>query len=400
MMGLLNYKPNLDSENSFVRKAKTGNSPWPSVIGLTSSVSSETVGMFGLVVDSVICSTRRKSLATDFDATTLGWPLEPSLAQSSIINCANTLLFKDQALVGDAANKSDNGDWQVHLALALELMSRKRFLPAYTYLRKTIRVLEPLVPPYNLEYLSVSTELVKCYNYLSRAEEGETYALKAMKHPSFTDDSLSSPYQLQIAFADSLIGQGKYARAADVLEDVRSKVYTEQYLIIPVSLRLNKINRRLSRSNAPEFLTKLSLGREYHKQKIKTEIMDEYLDEVSATVSFQQQKSMDDCIDNSLIKESMDIANRSNSGKVWRQKRLRDHILSRAKPSMPWERSNVSLASHSDKEDQRGIVKPQLLIFVHGRFNSLSFALTWGLETMKSKIDFGISKVNEDKSKG
>ena len=387
-MRLLQYKPTLEDENSIWHNVEIENTTQHSVIAPNITKSPELVGIFGLFIDSVMRSIQRKAPGAYFGAARHGWPPKGRLSSCSMVSCVNDLLSDHEDHITDLAVEINHGNWQVQLAVAIELMSRKRFLTAYTYLRQSTQDLELLAPPYDLEYSTALVELVKCCNYLSRAAEGGKYALEAMKHSSFVRGSLST-HHLQVVFADSLIIQGKYTAAVGVLEDSHSQVDILQHLAVPVALRLNKVYRRLGRSIPSENLKNLVLRESFHQQIIETEIREEYLDEISATLYFEKQKNEDGHLQDSLLDSCMSIIKKLNHTEVWREKRLRDQIMMMTEPLISLDRRNAILP-HRDSETIHQSLKPQVMIFLEPK-KEFSPLLALHLRLMRAMIKFGES---------
>lgn len=139
----------------------------------------------------------------------------------------------------------------------------------------------------------IPTELVKCCNILHREEQGATIALEALQHrcsDTATRDEIGS---IQIALADSLIGQSKYSEADRILQKTYSqRLSLSTHLKTAASLRLNKVIRRLGVFDVSAFADNSALGKALsYASDSKTHMTDECLEELSCTIGFTQQRT-------------------------------------------------------------------------------------------------------------
>lgn len=96
---------------------------------------------------------------------------------------------------------------------------------------------------------TVFAELVKCCNILKLEQSGEKWAELALLGPSELA-SCSEVQYVQIALADSFIGQQRYGDAQQLLSRMSQESCLSDYLAVVTFLRLNKVRRRLDDQDA------------------------------------------------------------------------------------------------------------------------------------------------------
>ena len=94
------------------------------------------------------------------------------------------------------------------------------------------------------EYI-VFAELVKCCNSLRLEQTGEEWAKLALSGPPELASCAEVQY-IQIALADSFIGQQRYGDAQQLLSSMSQESPLSDYLAVITILRLNKVRRRLN----------------------------------------------------------------------------------------------------------------------------------------------------------
>ncbi|KAL9595848.1 MAG: hypothetical protein Q9219_006190 [cf. Caloplaca sp. 3 TL-2023] len=176
-------------------------------------------------------------------------------------------------------------DVYVQFALAFELMRRKRFVEAYSQWHEVVGKLQCGHEHLAIEYIPAVVELIKSCIFINQEAEGEVIALKnlALYASSTNKEQMTS---MHIALADCLIGQRKYKGAEVEL----NRILKEGHLSAPtrsvVILRLNKVKRRLGTLSTLEAFAALDhIEDGVYDPHRAAAIIDEYLDELSATLN-------------------------------------------------------------------------------------------------------------------
>ena len=139
----------------------------------------------------------------------------------------------------------------------------------------------------------MATELVKCCSILDKEAEGEVVAQRALQDFSTTTSTLGHvTCNLKLALADAFIGQEKYMQAAALLEDILITECLSSFVFIVAGLCLNKAKRRLGHLDMDLFAADSALyGSLISVWRAAAELKIEFLEELSATVSFVQQNT-------------------------------------------------------------------------------------------------------------
>ena len=178
-------------------------------------------------------------------------------------------------------------DLELKLSLRLEMARYRRAPEASAILGFCVKEMETVGCISSRECCIITTELVKCYNMMSEAAKAEKLALQVLgsqgdPHLKFQQDLC----HLNVALADTLMGQGEYESAEFLLLDVLTVESLPRPTQTMIRLRLNKARRRLGRGDfiasvkanfmQPVLETLADLNRD-----LKVEV----LAEISATVS-------------------------------------------------------------------------------------------------------------------
>ena len=250
-------------------------------------------GIFWLMIDSSTLSnptdqSRITSVTTTFRRL---FPNNSNLSTLEI--CGNNLLSAKNSIEPEATPDCGNADVPVRLAMALELMNRKRFEEAYIYLGIVTNLAAPEIMPGNddLLHLLAMTEFVKCCNILNKEHEGEKSARKALAHATEAHHQVQV-CSLRITLADALIGQKEYARAKTTLEGILDGECPSDHLKTIASLRLSKIDRRLGVLSTPCLSPSGHLGQIFlSPHHVPVDLMNECIDELASTCSSIRQQN-------------------------------------------------------------------------------------------------------------
>ena len=282
-------------------------------------------GIFGLIIDSALRLPQQNSQSKALSAKTMGWRTKGDRILSPMEKCVNTLLSHAQTTKENRKYEVGALDWQVKLAVAFEMMRRQRFRESHPYLVTGIQGLEKEEICSYREYITAVIEFLKCCNYLGIPSEGESCALRALKHEDLEILSSQRLSDMQIALTDSLISQSKYSKAKEMLEIVQSRGDLSPYQDLVMSLRLSKIARRIDVPDVSTFSTSGMLERALISQDLMADVRKECLDELSSTLYSQGRKTnAQDRLIGSLIRPTMITANESDPMKDWRISHLHD----------------------------------------------------------------------------
>lgn len=184
-------------------------------------------------------------------------------------------------------------DLETKMALGLEMARYQRAPDAYTILGSCLKDMDAADCVGSREFCMITTELVNCCNMMGEETKAESLARQVLgfkRNPQ-------SQYQhalcyLNLALADTLMGQGKYESAESLMLGVLAVKSLPRRTQTMIRLRLNKAKRRLGRIE-PTALVKSgfiqpvleSIGDLDRDLKIET------LAELSATVSLARKQN-------------------------------------------------------------------------------------------------------------
>ena len=178
-------------------------------------------------------------------------------------------------------------DLESKLSLGLEMARYRRAPEASAILGLCIIEMETIGCISSRECCIVTTELVKCYNMMNEEAKAEKLALRVLgsqrdPHLKFHQDLC----HLNVALADTLMGQGEYQSAEFLMLDVLTVDSLPRPTETMIRLRLNKARRRLGRG---EFIA--SVKNDFMQPILETvadlnrDLKVEVLAELSATIS-------------------------------------------------------------------------------------------------------------------
>lgn len=212
---------------------------------------------------------------------------------STLETCGSNLLSERNSIEPEAMPDCRSADLPVRLAMALELMNRKRFVEAYGHLSISASLSAPEIGPEidALFYLPAMTEFVKCCNILNKEHEGVKSAQRALAYITEADHQVQV-CSLRIALADALIGQKEYAGAKTILEGILDGKCPSDHLKTITSLRLSKIDRRLGFWPTPCLSPGGHLGHIFLSPRdVPVDLMNECIDELTSACSFVRQRN-------------------------------------------------------------------------------------------------------------
>ena len=288
-------------------------------------------GVLGFLISSVLMSNQALQNSNEIVAITHRWRGRQGGFHCTMMIFAENLLFK-----GEPSDENlerpytlSNADPQVRCAMATAMIERNNITLAYEFLNTCAKDLRSMDSAHLDEYFPIMTELVKCCNILNRAEQGEAIALEALRHRYSDTAARHEICDMQIALADSYIGRSKYSEAGRLLEGVLDSEDLSPYLTTVASLRLNKVKRRLgildvsalTRNSALQNVLMYASGSSGH-------IKDECLDELSSTVSFTQQRIMENApvVKAALDTASLIVGSQTASTRNWRTRALQEQV--------------------------------------------------------------------------
>ena len=178
-------------------------------------------------------------------------------------------------------------DLELKLSLGLEMARYHRAPEASAILGLCVQKMETIGCIGSRECCIITTELVKCCNLMSEEAKAESFALQVLG--SQCDPQLKFQQDLchlNLALADTLMGQSEYESAETLLLDVLKVDSLPGPTQTMIRLRLNKARRRLGRG---EFIA--SVKADFMQPVLETvadlnrDLKVEVLAELSATVS-------------------------------------------------------------------------------------------------------------------
>ena len=288
-------------------------------------------GILGFLIASVSKSSQASRSSNEMITIAHSWRVGQGRFHSTMLTFAENLLFTREP--EDQSQKHSytlgNADMQVRFTMAMAMIERNHHHQAHGFLSTCAKYFRSADSVYVDEYFPVMTELVKCCNILNQEEQGETTALEALRHRYSDIVTRNEICNIQIALADSLIGQSKYNKAGKLLEEMLASGSLSTYLTSVASLRWSKIQRRLGILDTSAFNYNGAL------QKTLTcasdsngHLRDECLEELSCTINFAQQRIMDnEPVVKTLLKTaSILVARQPNSTTNWRTHMLQEQV--------------------------------------------------------------------------
>ena len=248
-----------------------------------------------------------------------------------MLTSAESLVFAGEAMeIGlRRSYLLENADIQVRCTLAMTMVERSQITKACALLTACAKDFRSTQSDYVDGYFPVMTELVKCHNILKQEEDGEVTALEALRH-RFSDTATRIEIcNIQIALADSLIGQSKYSEAEKLLEEVVASHMLSQYIIAVASLRLSKVKRRLGILDVSAFSHNgAPLKALICASNSNSHIRHAFLEELSSSVSFTRQHTTEKLPEVKAVVEtaSVIIGGQSISTSGWRTRILQEQI--------------------------------------------------------------------------
>ena len=288
-------------------------------------------GILGFLIASVLMSTQASQKSNQMVAITHRWRGRQGGFHCTMLIFAENLLFKgepsDENL--ERSYSLGNADLQVRCAMATAMIDRNHIALAYEFLNTCAKDLRSMDSVHLDEFFPIMTELVKCCNILNREEQGEAIALEALRHRYSDTAARHEICDMQIALADSYIGRSKYSEAGRLLEEVLDSEYLSNYLTTVASLRLNKVKRRLGILDVSAFTRNSALQNVLmYASGSSDHIKDECLDELSSTVSFTQQRIMENApaVKAVLDTASIIVGSQTASTRNWRTRALQEQV--------------------------------------------------------------------------
>ncbi len=237
--------------------------------------------------------------------------LIPGVTTSTIENFAFTILYFHNLDIGNLIrnNIETTFDLELKMSQGLELARYQRARDACAILGSCVEGMQIAGCTSSRECCVITTELVKCCNLMSEEAKAESIARQVLE--SQRDPQLHFQHDLchlQLALADTLIGQGEYKSAETLMLDVLAVVSLSRCTQTVTRLRLNKARRRLGRN---ELITSAKAG---FMQPVLESIVDsspdlkiEIIAELSATVSSAPERhdtifeGLNDLIHNTVV---------------------------------------------------------------------------------------------------
>ncbi|KAJ3538336.1 hypothetical protein NM208_g5950 [Fusarium decemcellulare] len=142
----------------------------------------------------------------------------------------------------------------------------------------------------------VVAECANCYNFLRREKEAYGMVTRCLATPR-TPQLTNRPdwFYLNIALVDSLIGRGRYKRAASILEEVMGKPSIPPIIHMMSCLRLAKAHRRTHDQSAKAFQVDSPLWTGVKLfDKASSGLREEYLEELSCNLSTGAESTIED----------------------------------------------------------------------------------------------------------
>ncbi|KAM0798683.1 hypothetical protein BDR22DRAFT_891081 [Usnea florida] len=208
-----------------------------------------------------------------------------------------------------------SGDLELRLPLGLEMARYRKAPEASAILGLCVKEMETTGYISSRECCIITTELIKCCNIMSEEAKAEALALKVLGSQRDPQLKFQQDFcHLNVALADTLMGQGEYESAEFLMLDVLKFESLPRPTQTMIRLRLNKARRRLARG---EFIA--SIKADFMQPVLGTvavlnrDLKVEVLAEISATVSLAP-KQKDPVFEEltSLCHETVAIMSASN----------------------------------------------------------------------------------------
>ena len=188
-------------------------------------------------------------------------------------------------------------DLSVQIALGFALGQRRSHACAIQVLQQNLPQVLSEWSSDSYEYGTACAELMKCYNCLGQYSQAESLGSRVIQQRS--DRSMrqrTDTVYIQVALADSMIGQCNYQDARTILNGIMEYTELSNELILIVALRLNKIDRRTWSQTGS-----LSTGQKLNVLKRVTDplratnpkLVLDYLEELSLTAAQYQQMNLE-----------------------------------------------------------------------------------------------------------
>ena len=288
-------------------------------------------GILGFLLASISKSSQTSRHTNEVLAIAHSWREMEGRYPSTMLAFAENLLFAGEAMKQSLKrlNLLENADIQVRCTLAMAMVEQSQFTEACALLTACAKDFRSTESDHVDGYFPVMTELVKCHNILNQEEDGEVTALEALRHRYSDTATRIEICNIQIALADSLIGQSKYSEAEKLLEEVLASHMLSKYLIAVASLRLSKVKRRLGILDLSTFTHNgAPLKALICVSDSNSRIRDAFLEELSSTVSFMRQNTTDKLpeVKEVLETESIILGGQSISTSSWRTRILQEQV--------------------------------------------------------------------------
>ena len=199
-----------------------------------------------LMLDIVPEDLHSQMFPTGFDSRRLMLGENPSTIEHFAFLILSLYSMDVQHLNLDYITASN--DLELKLSLGLEMARYRRALEASAVLGLCVKEMETVGCISSRECCIITTELVKCYNMMSEEAKAEKVALQVLG--SQRDPQLKFQQDLchlNVALADTLMGQGEYESAESLMLDVLTVDSLPRPTQTVIRLRLNKARRRLER---------------------------------------------------------------------------------------------------------------------------------------------------------
>lgn len=288
-------------------------------------------GILGFLLASISKSSQTSRDTNEIIAIAHSWREMEGWYPSTMLTFAENLLFAGEAMKQSLKRSYllENADIQVRCTLAMAMVERSRITEACALLTACAKDFRSTESDYVDGYFPVMTELVKCHNILNQEEDGEVTALEALRHLYSDTATRIEICNIQIALADSLIGQSKYSEAEKLLEEVLASHMLSKYITAVASLRLSKVKRRLGILDVSAFTHNgAPLKALICASDSNSHIRDAFLEELSSTVSFTRQNATENLPEVKAVLEtaSIIVGGQSIYTSNWRTRILQEQV--------------------------------------------------------------------------
>ena len=349
-------------------------------------MTAEVCGILGFLLASISKSSQTLRHTNGPTVIAHSWREIEGRYPSTMLTFAKNLLFAGESTKQSLkrSNLLETADIQVRCTLAMAMVEHSQFSEACALLTACAKDLRSTESDYVDGYFPVMTELVKCLNILNQEEDGEVIALEALRHRSSDTATRIEICNIQIALADSLIGQSKYSEAEKLLEEVLASHTLSQYIIAVASLRLSRVKRRLGVSNVSAFTRNgAPLRALICASDSNSHIRDAFLEELSSTISFTRQNTTEKSPEVKAVLETafIIIGEQPTSTRSWRTRILQEqvaHVSGLQTRDDDWyhrKTTEVSVDTHGSQK-----IPPLRVLVLHD----------WlGADGLREKIDLG-----------